>query len=386
MQAMIKHDLLLWAVERAQIAMDVLSKKLSIKEEKLQRWIEGEELPTFKQAQKLANALQVPFGYLFLSEPPKEQLPVPDLRTIRDDPTYHMSANFKELLYDLDRKQRWYREYILENGAQRLEFIGKFSLQDTKASIVNDIREKLQWNSDMKGITKDNYLTEITKKIETLGVLVMRSSYIGSNTRKSLSVKEFRGLAISDPYAPLIYVNTADAKSAQIFTLSHELAHLWIGESGISDLQMFINFDNKIEKFCNEIAAELLVPEDEFKKYYDGSKSTEENCIFIADTYHVSFVMALKRAYDLKFISYEDYKEQYELEMARWEEIKQHKRSGGGDYYKTAGARVSKLFSHSVISATLEGKLLYRDATKLLNIKKISTFENYLQEMGIYLR
>jgi Zn-dependent peptidase ImmA (M78 family) len=384
MQAMIKHDLLLWAVERAHIAIDVLSKKLSIKEEKLQSWLEGEELPTFKQAQKLANALQVPFGYLFLSEPPKEQLPVPDLRTIRDDPTYHMSANFKELLYDLDRKQRWYREYILENGAERLDFIGKFSLQDSKESIVDDIRAKLQWNSDMKGITKDNYLTEITKKIEELGILVMRSSYIGSNTRKSLSVQEFRGLAISDPYAPLIYVNTADAKSAQIFTLSHELAHLWIGESGISDLQMFINFDNHIEKLCNEIAAELLVPEDEFKKLYDANQSIKENCILIADTYHVSFVMALKRAYDLKFISFDDYKELYEEEMIKWEEIKLHKKNSGGDYYKTAGARISKLFSHSIISATLEGKLLYRDAAKLLNIKKMSTFEKYIKEMGIH--
>ena len=382
MEAMVQHNLLLWAIERAQATIDVLSKKLKVNEKKIASWIAGEDRPTFKQAQKLAKALQIPFGYLFLSEIPKEELPLPDLSTIRDEPTYHTSAVFKELLYDLDRKQRWYREYIIENGAEPLEFIGKFSIYSRKQDIILDIREKLEWQDAFNSSTKDEYISQITKMAEKLGILVMRSSYMGASTQKSLLVTEFRGLAISDSYAPLIFINTADAKSAQIFTLAHELVHLWIGESGISDLQMFINFNNQIEKFCNEIAAELLLPENDFRDFWNANESIEENCKRVSKIYHVSFVMVAKRAYDVRFISYDEYVNFYQQQMKEWTKIKKNKKTGG-NYYSTAPIRTSKLFSHSVISSTLEGKLLYRDATKLLNIKKMATFNKFIQEMGV---
>lgn len=383
MQAMIQPNLLLWAVERASATIDVLSKKLQVKEEKIKKWLDGEDKPTFKQAQKLAKTLGVPFGYLFLSEIPKEKLPLPDLRTIKDEPTYQISPIFKELLYDLDRKQRWYKEYIIENSADSLAFIGKFSLKSPKEEIVVDIKQQLQWNQNFNKSSKENYITSISKSAERLGILVMRSSYLGASTQKSLNVDEFRGLAISDEYAPLIFVNTADAKSAQIFTLAHELAHLWIGKSGISDLQMFINFDNQIEKFCNEIAAELLVPTNEFISLWNHDKSIAYNSKNLADNYLVSYVMIAKKAYDLQFIDYNEYSNFYQQQLRKWKEIKKEK-SRGGDYYRNTPIRTSKLFSESVISATLEGKLLYRDATKLLNIKKMTTFDKYIKEIGMY--
>ncbi len=383
MQAMIQQDLLLWAIQRASATIDVLSKKLQVKEEKIAKWLNGEDKPTFKQAQKLAKALQIPFGYLFLTEVPEEKLPVPDLRTIKDEPTYQISPIFKELLYDLDRKQRWYKEYILENGAEPLAFIGQFSIKTPKEVIVTDMKLRLQWNENFDKSTKENYISSISNSAERLGILIMRSSYLGASTKKSLKVDEFRGLAISDEYAPLIFVNTADAKSAQIFTLAHELAHLWIGESGISDLQMFVNFDNKIEKFCNEIAAELLLPREEFISLWKHNKTINENCQKISRNYLVSYVMIAKRAYDLRFITYEEYSQFYTEQLEEWASIKKEDRSGGGDYYRTAPIRASRLFSESVISAAMEGKLLFRDATKLLNITKMSTFEKYAKEIGI---
>ena len=275
MQAMIQQDLLLWAVERASATIDVLSKKLQVKEDKIIKWLEGEDKPTFKQAQKLAKTLQIPFGYLFLSEIPQEKLPLPDFRTIKDEPNYHISPIFKELLYDLDRKQRWFRDYIIENGGEPLPFIGKFSLNSHKDKIVVDIRKKLKWNNNFQKSSKENYISNISRSAEALGIIVMRSSYLGGSTQTSLKLDEFRGLAISDEYAPLIFVNTADAKSAQIFTLAHELAHLWIGESAISDLQMFVTLNNQVEKFCNEIAAELLVPQKDFITLWNKNELLE---------------------------------------------------------------------------------------------------------------
>jgi len=386
MQAMIQTNLLVWAVERANATIDVLSKKLHVKEEKIKKWLEGEDKPTFKQAQTLAKTLQIPFGYLFLSEIPEEELPLPDLRTIKDEPTYKISPIFKQLLYDLDRKQRWYKEYIMENGAEPLSFIGKFSLQSHKKDIISDIKKQLQWNKSFHNSSKENYIANISKSAERIGILVMRSSYVGGSTQKSLNVDEFRGLAISDNYAPLIFINTGDSKSAQIFTLAHELAHLWIGESAISDLQMFVNFNNQIEKFCNEIAGELLVPKENFIALWNTNNFINDNCQNISDNFLVSPLMVAKRAYDLEFITYDEYSIFYTEQVSLWIELKKQQKQNKnsmGNYYKTLPVRESKLLSESVVSSTLEGKLLYRDALKLLNISTMSTFDKYIKDIGM---
>lgn len=383
---MIQNNILLWAIEQAQVATDTLPKKVGVKADKFSSWLNGEELPTFKQAQKLAKVLHIPFGYLFLSEPPVEQLPVPDLRTIRNNPTYHPSIYFKELLYDLDRKQRWFREYIIDNGAEEIDFIGSKYVSDGIENIVNDIRQKLDWEVGQytQHRTKDSYMTEIVRKAELRGILIMRSSYAGTGTQHTVSVTELRGLAIADNYAPLIFVNSSDAHSAQIFTLAHELAHLWIGQSAISDINFLTNHDEEIELFCNKVAAELLLPQHIFVREWMRSENVDTNCNIIAKKYHVSYFVALKRAYDLNFIDYMTYKTYYENAMSEWEENKARKNDNkGGDYYRTKGAKESKLFSQAVVSATLEGKLLYRDAFKLLNIKKTKVFEQYAKEIGI---
>lgn len=386
MQAMIKYNILLWAIERAQFNAYALAKKLNVREEKVNQWLSGIEQPTFKQAQNIANILQVPFGYFFLSNPPDETLPIPDLRTINNETNSYISPNFKEMLYDLDRKQRWYREYLVENGTEKLEYIGMFSIEDSKEKVILSMKEKLQWVSGFKSSSnaKDDYITEITKRAENIGIIIMRSSYVGSNTRKSLSIKEFRGLAISDNYAPFIFINTADAKSAQIFTLAHELAHLWIGESGISSLDYLTKQNNSIEKFCNEVAAELLVPQNEFYSQWKSDMDINTNCQNLAKNFHVSSVVILKRAYDLSYIDFSVYKEYYNKFQSEWEEFRLNRDNNGGNYYNTMGVKESKLFSHAIISATLEGKLLFRDAAQLLNIKKISTFKKYAQEMRIF--
>jgi len=386
MRAMIQNNILLWAIEQAQVATDTLPKKVGVKADKFSSWLNGEELPTFKQAQKLAKALHIPFGYLFLSEPPVEQLPVPDLRTIRNNPTYHPSIYFKELLYDLDRKQRWFREYIIENGAEELDFIGSKVMNDGIENIVNNIRVKLDWEVGQytQHRTKDSYMTEIVRKAETQGILVMRSSYAGTGTQHTVSVTELRGLAIADHYAPLIFVNSSDAHSAQIFTLAHELAHLWIGQSAISDINFLTNHDEEIERFCNKVAAELLLPAHMFIQEWSQTESVDINCTIIARQYHVSYFVALKRAYDLNYINYNTYNAYYQNAMSEWEEHKARQDNNqGGDYYRTKGAKESRLFSQAVVSATLEGKLLYRDAFKLLNIKKTKVFEQYAKEIGV---
>jgi len=220
MQAMIQHNMLRWAIERAQISIEVLSKKLSVKTDKIEKWINGESKPTFKQAQTLAEKLHIPFGYLFLSEPPKEELPIPDFRTIKNEPTYHISPYLTELILDLDRKQTWYREYMIDNGFEPLSFVGSASVSMSVASLANEIKEFTRWQDAFdKSKNKEDFIYNISRYVENIGIMVMRSSYAGSATQHTIEVEELSGLAIADSYAPLIFLNSADTKSARVVYL-----------------------------------------------------------------------------------------------------------------------------------------------------------------------
>jgi|FLOH01.1.fsa_nt_gi Zn-dependent peptidase ImmA (M78 family)/transcriptional regulator with XRE-family HTH domain len=384
-QALITPSVLEWARNRAFMTIDALSDKLSVKTEKIAMWEKGDAKPTFKQAQNVAKALQVPFGYLFLTQPPEEALLIPDLRTIRDSAPQEISATFRELLYEMDRKQQWYKEYVLESGELPLDFIGKFNINTNSEEVIADIRNTLNWSSGFASSAnvKDEYIKEISLKAEAAGILIMRNSVLANNTHKHLYVSEFRGFAISDKYAPLIFINTADAKSAQIFTLAHELAHLWIGESGISSVDLHESEGNRIEKFCNKIAAELLMPEREFATRWDASKSNENNCDYLATRFHVSIFATLRRAFDLNYISREVFYTLFAEAQRKFEEYQSTKPvSGGGDFFRTLKVRNSGIFSQAVVTSALEGKLLYRDASALLNIKA-SKINDYAYKLGI---
>jgi Zn-dependent peptidase ImmA (M78 family) len=250
--------------------------------------------------------------------------------------------------------------------------------------VANRIKETIGWQDAFdKSKTKEDFIYEISRYVEEIGIMVMRSSYAGSATQHTIKVEELRGLAIADKYAPLIFLNSADTKSAQVFTLAHELVHIWIGESGISDLDFLSNHEEEIEKYCNSVAAEMLVVEEEFKKLWDTHKQIIENCKKIATRYYVSDFVVLKRAYDLGYIDYNQYRKYYEYFMAEWQKIKEKQKSRGGNYYNTKPAKESKRFSTAVVEAALEGRLFYRDAMELLNIKSTKTFKSYAKELGI---
>jgi Zn-dependent peptidase ImmA (M78 family)/transcriptional regulator with XRE-family HTH domain len=372
-QALITPNVLSWARQRAHISIDMLANKLQKKVEDLEAWERGERRPTFKQAQTLAKKLHIPFGYLFLSEPPIEKLPIPDLRTLEDSGVEQVSIAFKDILSDIKRKQSWYRDYIIESGEDKFAYLGKFSIDDGVEKVATSIRVALGCTaSDREKCYKpSDYLKFLTTKIEDIGVLVMRNSVVGSNTSRSLNVEEFRGFAIADDYAPLIFINSSDANNAKTFTLIHELAHLWINKSGISSVDLSHEDENKIELFCNAVSAEVLVPVNEFKSKWDDTQEITKNAVETAAYFKVSSFVTARRAKELSLIdaaTFFEYYRQATEEFEKYNKKKKEEQGSGGNPYATTWSRNGKRFSRAVVASALSQDLLLRDAGRLLNM------------------
>jgi hypothetical protein len=208
---------------------------------------------------------------LFMPEvPPPDNPNIPDLRTISGKQLTNPSLAFRNVLNDTVIRQEWIREERIEQGAVPLDYVGRFSTADDPKTVAADMRHVLQLESADRAECHDfdAFLRHLVNRAESVGALVMRSAIVGHDTHRKLDVKEFRGFAISDAFAPVVFINDVDAKAAQVFTLAHELAHIWIGADGVSDRRPNQKEDslNAIELFCDKVAAELLVPETEFKQ------------------------------------------------------------------------------------------------------------------------
>lgn len=387
---LIKSKLLRWALERSRISHETVAKRVNVQPEKIELWESGKDVPTFRQAQNLAKTLHVPLGYLFLSTPPEEKLPLPDLRTIRNVEFQSPTTEFLDTLNDILRKRDWYREYLQEADAKPLSFIGRFSIHNKAEQVAEDISYTLGIDESLrqKVSSWEEFLRSSIDAAQTEGILVLRSGIVGNNTRRKLSVEEFRGFAICDEIAPVIFLNSQDVKVAQIFTFAHELAHLWIGESGISNIdfgQPSIEQNRKVEFFCNRIAAELLVPKKQFLKDWRNTIPIEENVYKLVRQYRVSSIVVLRRAFDLRKITRDEYevftKKIMESAKRASARIKKRKKAGG-DFFATLFARNSSQLVSALVAGVLEGKVLYRDGSRLLGVK-VKTLLGIADEMGI---
>jgi Zn-dependent peptidase ImmA (M78 family) len=255
--------------------------------------------------------------------------------------------------------------------------VGRRSSTEDVNQIVNDIRRILAISEGDYSADQDKYLRLLIKKIEQAGILVMKQATIRNH--RHLSVSEFRGFAISDPVAPLIFINFADVSCARLFTLIHELAHIWLGQSGISDAHP--DTDKAIEIKCNAIAAQFLVPEDQFLSSWQNERSWMENILQLRRQFRTSRWVIARRAESLGKITLPQYRE-YTAEL-RAEYVERDKnRKDGGDFYITKKSQISKPFSKAIVSEALSGKLLLREAGQLLDMRPPHVMK-YAQELGI---
>ena len=375
----VKRSLLEWAIERSGMPLGYFSKRWP----KVENWLDGSGAPTVKQLQEFAKATYTPFGYFFLSTPPKDEIPVPDYRVIAGQPQSRPSPNLLDTIYTCQQRQEWYRDFLRAEGETPLPFVGKATLNDSVVEVAAEIREKLGFKLEAQTHSKTwmDTLRTFIAAADELGILVMTSGIVGNNTHRKLEPSEFRGFALSDEYAPLIFINGADTKSAQMFTLAHELAHVWLGESALSDAQADSVLSNNIEKWCNQVAAEFLVPIAVMRTEFDTKREISEEMTRLSRRFKVSTLVILRRIFDLGGMTRGDFENIYQQELERLLAIT--KRSGGGDFYLTQGARLGKRFARAVIINTMEGHTLHRDAFHMLGFSKISTFEELGAQLGV---
>jgi Zn-dependent peptidase ImmA (M78 family) len=375
----VQGTLLSWAQRRSGVPRD----KLLAKFPRLEAWEGGEREPTLKQLESFARATYTPIGYLMLEEPPHETLPVPDFRTIGGVEVGQASPDLLDTVYQCQQRQDWYRDYARSHGEPPVQFVGTLTTEADPVLAATGMRELLAFATDNRGSSWSDAARLLIGAADEQGVLVMVNGVVGSNTHRKLDPNEFRGFALSDELAPLIFVNGADTKAAQIFTLAHELAHLWLGESAVSDVNLATSPANQVERWCNRVAAEFLVPLDEVGQVDVDQPDLTGELERLAHRFKVSTLVALRRVYEAGRLSQEQFRVAYVAERDRVLTLLDERAGGGGSFYNTQSVRVSQRFARALIESTLEGQTLHRDAFQMLGFRKQATFDEWAHRLGV---
>lgn len=376
----VQPQVLQWAADRAGLPEEALRKRF----DKYGQWLTGEIRPTLNQLQEFARATYSPIGYFFLPSPPSIMLPIPDFRTRGGRGPAEPSPDLLDTVFLCQQRQEWYASYSRFIGVEPPTFIGTLSLRDDVVRAAAAIRETLGFDVSVRRAlrTWEDALRQFVQVADDAGVLVMISGVVGSNNSRKLDTEEFRGFALSAPDAPLVFVNGSDTKSAQMFTLAHELAHLWLGQSALSDTTVVQTAPIDVEQWCDRVAAEVLVPLDAFRAEYNPREPVDIELQRLARVFKVSTLVILRRMHDAGGIQRARFWELYEAEVARLITLMRAK-AGGGDYYRTTTSRVSGRFTRAIVTSALEGRSTFTEAFRLLGCKKMSTFTELGRHVGV---
>ena len=364
----ISLEMLQWAADRLGTTVDGLALDMA-SPKKLAQFKEGALTST--QATALSNKLHIPFGYLFLGTPPQAiRREIPDLRqTPAPEP---LSPAFFEVLSDIEKKAAWFAQHLRENDISGPSFVGKFKGMKVLPSpkvVANDIIAAIKLTPADRRNSKSlgGFYNLLSNRFEELGILVFRSGVAKGNPHRPLPVSEFRGFAISNPLVPVVFTNGRDAPAAWIFTLIHEAAHIWLGESGVSDVSASNSGVTRgSERLCNQVAAEVLTPEDEFRRLWRNDDLNQFS--ELAKHFMVSTLVVARRALDFGLIDRATYQG-----IVAASSIK--KDTSGGNPYATIPIRSSRRFTETLLNSAMVGETMLREAGRLLNVRPSTVVE-----------
>jgi Zn-dependent peptidase ImmA (M78 family) len=375
----INESVIRWAMDRSELTVNDLLNKFP----KIRQWISGESQPTLRQLEGLAKVTRTPLGFFFLEEPPQERLPIPNFRTLGDEGLNRPSPDLLETIQMMQRRQSWMREFLIEEGQEQLPLVNSARLDEQPISIAQRVRSRLGFDEGWAAQqpTWTDALRVLRETMEDAGIIVVVNGIVGNNTHRKLDPGEFRGFVLVDEYAPLVFVNGADGKAAQMFTLAHELAHVLFGSSAAFDLREMQPADDPTEKACNQVAAEFLVPEHELRRFWPSVKRHPDPFQAIARRFKVSTLVAARRTLDLALINKGAFLEYYR-DYQRSQRSAAARTTKGGDFFANQNLRVGRRFASAVIRGAKEGKLLFSEAYRLTGLYG-KTFDQYISFLSI---
>ena len=377
-RAPVNPETLRWARERAEAPLDALVRRFP----KYREWESGETQPTWTQLRAFAKAVHTGVAYFFgPGPPPDDPEPIPDFRTVGGKPLARPSLDLLRTIYACRRRQDWYREYALAEGEERVPFVCSARISDPVEPVAARMRRTLKFEiADREtASTWTDALRMFASAADAAGVLVMVSGIVGNDTRRRLDAEEFRGFAMADDYAPLVFVNGADAKAAQMFTLAHELAHIWLGETALSDARPSGPSGRAVERWCNSVAAEFLVPLDAVREERCGGELATVSQQ-LARRFKVSKLVILRRMRDAGHLAEDRFQAAYREELQR---SRENSPASGGNFYPTLKTRVGRRFAYAIVARTLEGRNSFTETFRLLGIRKSSSLEKLAAELGV---
>ncbi len=360
-------NMLEWAITRAGYSLA----RYCEENEKVAAWIDGEKKPTLKQLEEFASKLHVPFGFLFLDTPPVEQSPIPFFRGKANNG--HLDLNTYDTVLTLQRRQEWLSNYLIDNDLKKCEFVGILNGCTSVSYITDTVRNLLKiektWAFSFQRY--EQAVNKITEIFEELGVVVEFNGVVGNNTHRPINVNECRGFSLVDKAAPFIFVNSADSKTAQLFTLIHEFAHLLLGVSSGYGGEEGIN-DDDVEKLCDKVAANFLVPEDVLRANWVTIEKT-------AKKFKVSGLVIARRAKKLKLITSQEFQDFYKEYLVQ-SVGDDYRRSGGGDFHLVVKKRIGYTFAVHVNNAVKSNKLSQVEAYRLTGLYG-NTYSSFMSKL-----
>ena len=340
-------------------------------EKKLLLWKSGDKKPTLKQIEELSRELHLPFANFLLPAPLPENIPLLEYRTIESLELSEPSRELVDTIQHMARVQDWMHDYLLSNASDKLPFVGCLSASSNEKETADTIRATLEINANwQKHISKDmtpfNFFRE---RIENIGVVVMINGIVANNTHRALDSGEFRAFAMINDYAPLIFINSNDSESGKLFSLLHEAAHIFLGSNSLFNANDIQNISNPVEKLCNSVAAEILVPKDIFVSAWQTEQDSEAQIDKLSKEFKCSTIVIARRALDSRLINKELYDAVYNTSREQYlaSKERQKQQGSGGDYYNVLKSRISGNFFATLENALCEGKVTYTDAYRLTN-------------------
>lgn len=378
----VQPEIFHWVLK--QIDTEKLGEKLL---NDITQWLNGTKNPTFNQIENLSKKTNIPLGYFFLQTPPAEQIDLLEYRTIDSIQFANPSRNLLDVIYEMESVQDWMQNYRQDMGFDILSVVGCMKRMKKIDVIVDRIRKDLEiertWYENCAGVRES--FAYIRERLEACGVVVMMSGVVGKNTHRALDVDEFRAFAMVNKWAPLIFINAADSNGAKLFSLLHEAAHIWLGVDDLfNDRQNRIDGVSEIEKICNAVAGELIVPQDIFLDKWRLADTGEDTFEIIAELvkcFRCSDVVIARKALDCGKISPNIYHHVVNVAIDNYNQMKQNKENSGGNYYNTMGSRLDGCFVRALCESINMGRTSYTEAFRLTNTTR-KTFSDVVQLFG----